>query len=330
VSDIMTKLLIDLEPLSSSDLFSATVLERLRSRYCLVERGAESRKRFFASHIADAAYVIGRPTLTRSTLTEAKSLKAVFNFATLMPVETAHDDCNRLGIRLLSPRPAAGRALGEHALALALALSHGIGAPGGSVSDISTSRLLTGRSLGLIGWGSAARGLVDVFRPFDSKVRVFSIRASRRELEKAGTVPASLDGVFNQSDIVIVMTPLRFKGYNEVGPMIDATRIASMREGAMLIVLSRPEILDFDAVNHACAAGRLQAAIDVQPRLELAADDPRRGTSDLIVSERAGSALLGNYRELGEAIADDISRLDAGLLPASCEEMDPGEFGENL
>ena len=117
---------------------------------------------------------------------------------------------------------------------------------------------LRGKTAGMIGYGAIARYLADALRALGVQVVVtdpFTDDATADGFEQLG-----LDELLGRSDIVVPLatsTP-------ETENLIDASALAAMRPGAVLINVSRGELLDEDAVGEALDSGRLGGlAIDV-------------------------------------------------------------------
>lgn len=125
-------------------------------------------------------------------------------------------------------------------------------------------REISGKSLGLVGFGAIAKETarravalgMDVYA-FDPYVKPDSPAWN----QPWGRVePASLDGVIARSDVISLHVPLTPETRNLVG----ADAIAQMKAGAVLVNAARGGIVDEAAVAQALKAGRLGgAALDV-------------------------------------------------------------------
>lgn len=117
---------------------------------------------------------------------------------------------------------------------------------------------LRGRTVGMIGYGVIARYLADVLRAMGVTVLVHDPYTDDARAD--GFESTSLADVLARSDIVLPLaaaTP-------ETERIIDAAALAMMKPGALLVNVSRGELLDDDAVAAALDDGRLGGlAVDV-------------------------------------------------------------------
>ena len=94
--------------------------------------------------------------------------------------------------------------------------------------------------------------------------------------------------------------------------MVDAAFLARMRDGALLVNVSRGPVVDTDALLAECASGRLRAALDVTDPEPLPADHPLWRTPGVLISPHVGgntSAFLPRARRL---VAAQLRRWAAG------------------
>lgn len=164
----------------------------------------------------------------------------------------------------------------ELALALLLDLARNVSA---STLDYHDGRQppqrpgtqLRGKTAGLIGYGSIARYLAPVLRAMGVTVLVSD--PYHDDAAADGFEQTSFDDLLARADVVMPLalsTP-------ETEDLIDADAIARMRPGALLVNVSRGELLDEQAVADALDAGHLGGvamdvgrAADQRPSLELA------------------------------------------------------------
>ena len=312
-------LLLDYPPVGRDDLFAPAINDWLDARFDVHERGGLARDTFYDRHMASARYIVGGPPLSRCRVLHATSLRAVFSYPALLPADTTPSDCQRLGIRLLCPAPATARHIGEVALGLALSLISGIDGPPGAVPklDAISSRPLSQRSLGIVGWNASARGVAATFEGLVERIRISDPAIPRHELEQPGLTSCSRDETLEQSDIVVLMealTPERIGAF-------DARQLSRLKDGAIVLVLSRADIVNRCALHAECVTGRLKAAFEAPFGMELSADDALHSMPNVLVSARSSCMLPSMLRSAGAAVADDIERLEAGGEAVSCKAI---------
>jgi D-3-phosphoglycerate dehydrogenase len=116
---------------------------------------------------------------------------------------------------------------------------------------------LRGRTAGIVGYGAIGSYLAPVLRVVGMKVLVCDPSA---DATVAGFEQCSFSELLGRSDVVFPLAPASPATTN----LIDATALASMRPGALLVNVSRGELLDEVAVAAALDSGHLGGlAMDV-------------------------------------------------------------------
>ena len=119
----------------------------------------------------------------------------------------------------------------------------------GSWADGFLAEELTGSTLGIVGLGRIGSAVARRAAGFE--LRVLSVRSR--------STAAELDDVLAQSDIVTIHAPLT----PETRGLIDARRLALLRDGACFVNTARGEIVDEEALVAELVSGRLRAGLDV-------------------------------------------------------------------
>jgi len=115
-------------------------------------------------------------------------------------------------------------------------------------------RELTGKTLGIVGYGSLGSGVADVGRAFGMEVLI----ASRPGAQAENRIP--LDALLEQADVLSLHCPLTDANRH----MIGKRELASMRPDALLINTARGALIDSAALVEALRAGGIGGAgIDV-------------------------------------------------------------------
>ena len=135
----------------------------------------------------------------------------------------------------------------------------------GRFAPIGTA--LTGRTLGLVGYGRIGRELVRLLASWRPRVAV----TTRHALDEGGVEWLPLDDLLATADIVVVACPLT----EDTRGLIDARRLGLMKPGALLVNIARGGIVDQAALVTALREGHLAGAgVDVVDPEPLPADDP--------------------------------------------------------
>jgi phosphoglycerate dehydrogenase-like enzyme len=319
--DPLPLVLFDPHPRSRGMLFDDRQWQRLSAAARIVGDG-EGRLSagIVERHIAEAVLVIGQTDLQAERLARAERLRAVINVEGNFLPNVDYGECFARGVQVLSIAPAFALPVAEMALALALDLTRGVtmadrafreGREGYGLAGNRGARLLTGSSIGMIGFGNLGRALLPLLQPFRPTVRVFDPWLPDGYLREAGVEPTGLDAVLKQSTTVFVLAGVTTENHG----MIGERELALMPDGAALVLMSRAGVVDWQAFTAAAAGGRIRAATDVFPQEPVAADDPVRQNPNLLLSAHRAGGMVEVFRRIGEMVVDDALLILADLPP---------------
>lgn len=165
--------------------------------------------------------------------------------------------------------------------------------------------LLTGRTVGIVGYGRIGRRLADLLAPFRVKILAYD---PYLEQAPAGATLVDLDTLLAQSDLV----SLHLAASAETKNLLSTARIAAMKPGAILLNVSRGGVVDEAALGDALRSGKLAAAaLDVFEEEPYAG--PLREIETLIMTSHMGSS-AAEARRLMEA--ESAEKLHAALKAA--------------
>ena len=159
------------------------------------------------------------------------------------------------------------------------------------------SRELRGKTLGIIGYGAIGSQLSVLAEGLGMRV-IFHDLTERLALGNARRM-GSLDALLAESDVV----SLHVDGRTENTALIGAAQLSRMKQGALLLNLSRGHVVDVGALAQALGSGRIGgAAVDVFPEEPATNSDPfdspLRGLPNVILTPHIG----GSTEEAQEAI----------------------------
>jgi phosphoglycerate dehydrogenase-like enzyme len=261
-------------------------------------------------------------------LGQAPHLRAVIDVGGSFPVGIDYTQCFSRGIRVLSAAPAFARQVAEMALAMALSATRGV-AEGDRALRAGTERwlhagnegtfLLFGKPVGFIGYGSIARALRPLLAPFGCPVSVYDPWLSPGFLRSQGVKPVEPEGLLESSRVIFVLSAPSTQNR----AMLSRPLLERIAPGAILVLMSRAHVVDFDALTELVLAGRFKAAIDVFPTEPLPADHPiRRAEGAVLSAHRAGSLREGLW-EIGAMVVDDLEAIVRGLPPQRLSVAQP-------
>jgi D-3-phosphoglycerate dehydrogenase / 2-oxoglutarate reductase len=161
---------------------------------------------------------------------------------------------------------------------------------------------LSGRRLGLLGFGAIARRVARIGLAFGMQVAALSRHAGPAELADHGVVAApDLAALLAESDVVSLHAA------PSGAPPIDAAAIARMKPGAILINTARGSLVDEAALAAALVEGRIAAAgLDVFSPEPPRPDNPLFGAPNLVLSPHIGGAAREAMDRTALAVADAV------------------------
>lgn len=173
------------------------------------------------------------------------------------------DACARHGVKIRTHPGTNSRSVAELALALMIAALRHIVEANRELLEGRFQQLqggtVSGRTVGIIGFGAVGRDLRGLLGPFGCPVLVHDIMPVEDATE-LNVTQATLDDLMSNSDIVSLHCGLNESTYG----MIGAERLAMMREGAVLVNTARGGLIDEDALHKALQTGvPWAAALDV-------------------------------------------------------------------
>ncbi len=315
------------EPRSLDLIFTPDKLAELHARYDLLEVAPDVVASLEDADLSRARYVLGQPPIPSKTLAKMVSLKAVLNVESNLLDNMPYDEVFARGIHVVTTGAVFAVPVAEIGLGFALDLARQISAAdadfrsgrelwGGDGN--ASARLLTGADVGIIGFGDLGRALNRLLAGFRCNVKVHDPWLPPSILADHQVAPAGLMEVLSETDFVFMMATVTSDNRQGIG----AAEFAAMRPGAAFILLSRAEVVDFDALLDAVICGHIVAASDVWPEEPLPSEHPARALSGLIHSAHRAGALDVAFKQMGEMVLEDMTLMDRGLPPMRCKRAE--------
>jgi phosphoglycerate dehydrogenase-like enzyme len=263
---------------------------------------------FLAGH---ALAITALETIDEAVLSRLPDLKAISKVGVGIDMLDL-DAMERHGVRLAWSRGTNARSVSELTIAFMLALLRHLPTVTRLVREGEwrqiQGRTLTGRTVGIVGFGHVGRDLAQLLSAFSCRVLAYDV-ASLADLPPQ-IEQASLEMLLAESEIVTLHTVLNEGTRN----LLDRERISAMRRGALVINTSRGGLVDEDALHDALASGHLAgAALDVFST-EPPGDHPLLGLDQVIVTPHIGGSTQEAVLAMGRAA---IKGLDEAVPVAS-------------
>jgi len=167
---------------------------------------------------------------------------------------------------------------------------------GGWKNGNSQTASLFGRRVGLHGFGSVARELVQLLRPFDVSISACAPDIDAATEKEFGVTRArSLDALFADNDIIV-----------ELAPLIPATtgcvterHLRLIRPGGVFVNVGRGPVVDEDALVRVASEGHIFVGLDVFTVEPLPPNHPLRGLTNVMLTPHLAGPTIDRRRDAG-------------------------------
>lgn len=163
------------------------------------------------------------------------------------------------------------------------------------------------RSVLIVGYGAVGSALEELLAPFGCTVT----RVARDDRDAPrGPVHsvARLPRLVAEADVVVLCTPLTPQTHG----LFDVDLLARMKDGALLVNVSRGAVVDTDALLKETYGGRLRAALDVTDPEPLPAGHQLWGAPGVLVTPHVGAFTPSLWPGLEALVRRQLARFAAG------------------
>lgn len=324
------KVILDPHHNQVNKLFSPQDLERLNALADIVWARDEMMPAGELARVQDEVSVIISGWWRHGAVQDYPRLRAFMDVGGTLPGREAldYEHCFGRGIQILSCAPAFAPSVAEMALALALASSRGVvataeafrsGAEEWGDRANADAFLLSDQTVGMIGFGGLARALKPLLAPFGCRIQAYDPWLTDAYLQTQGVTPVGLETLLESSRVIFVLaTP---SASNQA--LLNRERLQRIRPDAVLVLISRAHLVDFEALTEMVLQDRFRAAIDVFPQEPLPPQHPIRGAKHAILSSHRAGGTAEAYRNIGRMAVNDLEAVLNGLAPQEMQRAQP-------
>ncbi|MFC6152982.1 2-hydroxyacid dehydrogenase [Nocardioides yefusunii] len=202
-------------------------------------------------------------------------------------------------------------ATAEHAVGMTLAVLRGIpesvrNADTGTWVRMPGRQSLADARVMILGYGSIGRAVAERLVPM--KAHVTGVATRPRPDDVVGQVRGfdELDALLPKQDVVIVLVP-----HNAAtDKLVDASFLAKMADGALLVNVARGGVADTDAIL--AEAGRLRFALDVTDPEPLPDGHPLFNAPGVLITPHVAGGTTAMLPRMAAVIRAQVTRLVAG------------------
>ncbi len=179
---------------------------------------------------------------------------------------------------------------------------------------------LSGKVLGIIGFGRIGRAVARRARGFNMKVIYYDIVRAPEEVERElGARYVDLETLLREADIVSIHVPLT----PETRHMIGERELRMMKRTTILVNTARGAVVDTEALVRALKEGWIAAAaLDVFEEEPLPPDHPLTKLPNVVLAPHIGSATRETRERMACAVLENLLAFRDGREPPNLVNRD--------
>ena len=267
---------------------------------------------------ADYLLVSGRLLINEEVLTAAKNLKMIQRTG----VGTEMLDKEAIKAHNIPVYVNAGinaRSVAEHTVTLILNCLKNIPLISSNVkkgvwkkqeTGVSCNELY-GKTVAIVGMGNIGRITAGILHAFGANIIYTDIFRQSEEIERnlGITYRGSFEELLPDADILSFHCPLT----TENPKILNATTIAKMKDGAIVVNTARGKLIDESALYKALILGKLRAAgLDVHYEEPMLAEDPLKTLDNVILTPHIAGLSFETFHSMMAGAVENIVAFDNG------------------
>ncbi|MEL6641995.1 MAG: NAD(P)-dependent oxidoreductase [Pseudomonadota bacterium] len=328
----MTTIILDPHWRTMDELFSPGARAALDQYDIVWGKDAPIPAQVLADALPTADILVAAdPVVTKETLASAPNLKAIVEVSGAFPDTIDYPACFENGVEVLSCAPGFRSAVAEMGLAMTMAATRGLvreheafrkGTERWLEDCADTDFTLFGARIGFVGFGQIAQEMARVMAPFGTQISAYDPWLPNHVAESFDVTLTDLKSMAQDVQVLYVTAVPTA----ENAGLINAEILAAMPDRAVLVLLSRAHLVDFDALTAEAKTGRLKIATDVFPNEPLDTSHDIRRLPNVVLSPHRAAAVAGGRHLIGDLLLHDIDAIANGksareLLPASPDKV---------
>jgi len=178
--------------------------------------------------------------------------------------------------------------------------------------EVSEGETLSGRRIGIVGFGRIGRTFAKLLTPFGVDILVSDPYAQQNEVSAYDATLVQLDELLSACSVVVLCAALT----PETRGMFDKRRLSLLRDGSYLINVARGGLIDMEALLQELRKARITVALDVTDPLEpLPPDHELRRLPNVTLTPHIAAGGIEMRREIGAMAVEEVVRFATGLAP---------------
>ena len=281
--------------------------------YEVVQEDSADFETLVAEHSDAHALIVRSEKVTPEIMDAMPSLKVVIRAgAGYNTIDTKH--ARSKGIDVMNTPGANANAVAEEVIALMLADARHV-----VPSDASTragkwekknfmGREVTGKTIGIVGFGAIGQLVAKRLSGFEAKVLAFDPFLSDERAKDLGVEAADLEAIFEQCDYVSLHMPEN----DETRGLVNKALLSRMKHGATLINCARAGIINEDDLRNLKAEKGLRFLNDVYAK-DATGDKTVADIADIMLPHLGASTAEANYNAAQRSASQLIDYDDKGI-----------------
>jgi phosphoglycerate dehydrogenase-like enzyme len=173
----------------------------------------------------------------------------------------------------------------------------------------SRGETMSGRKIGLIGFGRIGKAFARLVEPLDVELLVTDPFSSAETVAAQKGTLVELDLLLGSCSVVILAAGLTPESRN----LLDKRRLALMPDGAYLVNVARGGLIDMDALLAELRTARISVALDVTDPLEpLPSDHELRRLPNALLTPHIAAGGIELRRAIGAVAIEEVIRFCKG------------------
>jgi len=292
------------------DPISETALWRLREAGLRVFSIPDITQEELLRRVGDFEVLVvrGRTRITEQVIERASSLRIIGRAGSGLDNIDLEAAAKR-GVKVFNAPEAVAEAVAELTVGMMIAVNRKLLIADRSLrsgkwlKDELTGFELSGKTLGIVGFGRIGRRVATIAKAFDMTILANDIVEIPHEvLKKTETQMVGLEELLRRSDHVTLHTPLT----ESTRHLIDERRLRMMKRTSILINVSRGDVVDEESLYRALREGWIRGAA-----LDVFSVEPPTGNKlleldNVVVSPHIGAQTYESLEKMGNYLADKI------------------------
>lgn len=162
--------------------------------------------------------------------------------------------------------------------------------------------------VGIVGASRIGRRVIELLKPFDFEILLCDPTIDAGEASGLGATLVDLDELLSTCDTVSLHAP----SLPETARLLDRPRLASMRNGAVLVNTARGALVDEAALTEELVSGRLHAVLDVTDDDILEADSPLYDLPNVLLTPHIAGSMGDELIRLIDHALEELQRWSVG------------------